>query len=675
MPRILTYCLVCITLTVAAQAQQRYEVGTLELIGNDELPVDQLLSVIQTRETPWWLWKALYSKPEYYDPIVFDADFIRLRRFYENSGFYNARIDTSIRFDDASGMVDLQFRIQEGRRSYIDTLEYKGLGGLPPEFTDEVNSGKFIEVGAPFVLDKIQAELRRVVTLFANYGYVGVGVETPRATKYASRNNFSIVFSFTPGERYRFGQISVVQDTTSILFADTAIIIRHLDFVPGDFYSEAIKNESERSLNRLGLFEASRIDRTFPDSSLDQLEIPMRVSVRARPFNELTPEVGVNDKDQALTMLLGLGYNNRNFLGGARNFSTRLTLQVQAIGSQEIQRVFGTTGLKDSSLISTIDLSMQIVQPYFFSNKVVLTTTLSAILDKQRAYYNPILRARMGVTAQTATYTRLFVDWNLERIDPTSFGGTLDTTRLDLQRQFNSIETVTLQRDKRNDLFSPSEGFLHSISFEEAGLLPSAFGGLLGADLPYSQYYKISGIAQWYWDPTGGRKTIWAARLHGGFAELYGNPTSPAIPINRRFYAGGSSSVRGWSARTLGAMADSLRDFGGSALFEASMELRLNPLKEAGKFLFMDLSKISFVLFYDIGNVWSKARQVRVSELAMATGFGLRWDTVAGPIRIDFGMRVFDPFAAENERSILQKRFWKDTFLGGVLHLGIGHAF
>jgi len=73
--------------------------------------------------------------------------------------------------------------------------------------------------------------------------------------------------------------------------------------------------------------------------------------------------------------------------------------------------------------------------------------------------------------------------------------------------------------------------------------------------------------------------------------------------------------------------------------------------------------------------VWSKARQVRVSELAMATGFGLRWDTVAGPIRIDFGMRVFDPFAAENERSILQKRFWKDTFLGGVLHLGIGHAF
>ncbi len=675
MLRILIYCLVCITLTAAVRAQQRYEVGTLEVIGNDELSVDQLLSVIQTRETPWWLWKALYSKPEYYDPIVFDADFVRLRRFYENSGFYHARIDTSLRFDDGSGMVDLQFRIQEGRRSYIDTLEYKGLGGLPPEFTDEVNSGKFIEVGAPFVLDKIQEELRRVVTLFANYGYVGVGVETPRATKYASTNNFAIVFSFTPGERYRFGQISVVQDTTSILLADTAIIVRHLDFVPGDFYSEATKYESERSLNRLGLFEASRIDRTFPDSSLDQLEIPMRVSVRTRPFNELTPEVGINDKDNALNILIGMGYNNRNFLGGARNFSTRLTFQLQSLQHLELGRIFGQTGLKDSSLISYIDFSMQIVQPYFFSNKVTLTTTLSAILDKRRAYYNPILKGRLGVTAQTATYTRLFVDWNLERIDPTSFGGPLDTRNPDLQRQLNSIETVTLQRDKRNDLFSPSDGFLHSISFEEAGLLPSAFGGLLGADLPYSQYYKISGIAQWYWDATGGRKTIWAARLHGGFAELYGNPTSPSIPINRRFYAGGSSSVRGWSARTLGSMADSLRDFGGSALFEASVELRLNPLKEAGKFLFMDLNKISFVLFYDVGNVWIKARQVRASELAMAAGFGLRWDTVAGPIRIDFGMRVFDPTAAENERSILQKRFWKDTFLGGVLHLGIGHAF
>ena len=117
MLRILTYSLVWITLTATVQAQQRYEVGTLEVIGNDELPVDQLLSVIQTRATPWWLWKALYSKPEYYDPIVFEADFVRLRRFYENNGFYHARIDTSLRFDDGSGMVDLQFRIQEGRRS------------------------------------------------------------------------------------------------------------------------------------------------------------------------------------------------------------------------------------------------------------------------------------------------------------------------------------------------------------------------------------------------------------------------------------------------------------------------------------------------------------------------------------------------------------------------------
>lgn len=658
----------------AAGAQEQYEVHSLQFEGNHILSDDELLSVVQTRETPWWLWKALYSKPEYFDPIVFEADFARLKRYYENNGFFHAALDTSIVVDSKNKEVSLFFRIIEGKRSFIDSIEYIGLTGLPPELMDEIQSNPVVETGDPFVIDRVQAELSRVVNLFANYGYVDVKVETPKAIRYASTNNVSVKYAFTPGNRFHFGDIEVVQDTAGAQRVDDDIVLSHLVFVKGDFYSEAQKRESERNLNRLGIFESSKVEHMITDSLRRILTIPIRVSVRSRPFNELTPEVGVNDKDNAFNILLGVGYSNRNFLGGARNFSTRLTFQVQSFEYRNLGRLL-QTGFKDSSLVSYVDWSTQLIQPYFFSNKVTLTTTLSAILDKQRTYYNPILRGRLGITAQTATYTRLFVDWNLERIDPTSFGGPLDTTRSDLQRQFNSILTVTLQKDTRNDLFSPSQGFLHSISLEEAGFLPAAFGGLFGSDLPYSQYYKISGLAQWYWDPSGERKAIWALRIKGGFAELYGSPTSPTIPINRRFFGGGSASVRGWKARELAATDENVRDQGGSAQFEGNLELRLNPLRDAGKFLFIDLRKISFVFFYDLGNVWTQVKRIRATEIAMATGFGLRWDTVAGPIRLDFGMRVYDPFVAENERWITQKRFFEDTFLKGVLHLGIGHAF
>ena len=654
-------------------AQEAYEVGKLRFVGNEILSEEQLLSVVQTRQTPWWLWKMLYSKPEYYDPLVFESDFLRLHRFYQNNGFFHVQIDTSILFDHVDKDVSLTFYIGEGQQSFIDTIMYEGLVGVPPGLTDEVRDNPLIEVGDPFITDRVQAELSRVVGLFANYGYVNVKVETPRALRYASTNNVAVTFAFVRGDRYRFGSIDIIQDTSVVERVDTAIVLRHLDFATGDFYSELLKLESERNLNRLGIFEASKIDHSLSDSTKDKQDIPIRVFVRTRPFNELTPEVGINDKDNAFNILLGLGYNNRNFFGGARNFSTRLTLQLQSIQNVEFLRVFKRTGLRDSTIVSYVDFSTQLIQPYFINNKVALTATLSAILDKRRTYYNPILRGRLGVTAQTATYTRMFIDWNLERIDPTSFVGTLDTTQPDLQRQFNSIIAITLQRDKRNDLFSPSDGFLHSISIEEAGFLPSTFGSLLGTEVPYSQYYKVAGLVQWYWDPSGLRNAIWALKLKGGFAEIYGEPTSPFIPVTRRFFAGGSGSVRGWRARGLGAVPDP--DKGGAAFFEGNLELRLNPLRNAGKLLgFVDLNKISFVMFYDVGDVWTELAQVRTAEIAMATGFGLRWDTVVGPIRIDFGIRVYDPFAAQDQRWITQKRFFLDT-LPPVYHLGIGHAF
>ncbi len=59
----------------------------------------------------------------------------------------------------------------------------------------------------------------------------------------------------------------------------------------------------------------------------------------------------------------------------------------------------------------------------------------------------------------------------------------------------------------------------------------------------------------------------------------------------------------------------------------------------------------------------------------MDGGIGIRYNTVAGPIRIDFGMRVFDPDAATGHQWIYQKIFFKETVSSGQIHLGVGHTF
>ncbi len=659
-----------------------FEVRSVAFVGNDNISSTTLETHILTKETPSWFWQFLSkissnlgSPPVYYDPFAFAADMTRLKEFYKDQGFFEATVDTLSRFDLEGKKVDLAFRIAEGRRSFIDTLRFQGLENLPSVLQEEITGNHLVRTGDPYVSEQVEGEFRRIVSLFYNNGYVQVERDTATsATRYASTNNVTVIYAFRPNERFSFGRISIESDTTVVERVSTEIVLRHLDFEEGDYYSEERKIDSERNLNRLGVFEASRIEPMVTKESLDSLSIPMRVIVRPRPFHELTPEIGASDENSAFNLVTGVGYNNRNFFGGARNFSTRFRISLQSI--QDIRLT--TTGINDSSLISKIELTSQVIQPFLFSNKVSLTMSLSAILEKQKSYYAPIYLARLGVTAQLARYTRGFIDFNLERVDPSPVGGK-DTVinipqRPDLQRQFNTIVTITIQRDKRNDIFSPTEGFLHSGSIEQAGLIPTIFGDL-GSRLPYANYIKLSGVGQWYGDFSSGKRIIWAARIRGGAASFLGSSDSTKertpVPLTRRFYAGGSESIRGWKSRELGAV--SIPNEGGNALLEANIEARWHLFRDAGKLWFVNLENISLVGFYDVGNVWSDIKLMRGAELAMAAGLGFRWDTIAGPIRIDFGFRVYDPFDTSERKWFTQRRFFHDVY--SLVHFGIGHSF
>jgi outer membrane protein assembly factor BamA len=685
MARTLLLCtFVClVSFSVSAQeGPSEYEVAKLTFSGNESLKTDELLSVVQTKESPSWIWKFLYTisesvgrKPEYFNSSEFWNDALRLKKFYWSNGFFSAAVDTLVSVDQSAKSVSLTFRIQEGRRSYIDTVHYQGLDRLPNDLRTELFEHKLIETGDPFVEKKLVDEQRRIITAFANYGYVQVSVEPLSPIHYASTNNISVTFAFTPGNRYKFGKIVVENDTTVKERVDSTVVLRYLEFKQGDYYNLAAKTESEINLNRLGVFESAQIQEAVNDSTRKLLEIPMDIFVRPRPFYELSPEIGVNDERGYPNVSFGLGYVDRSFFGGARNLSSRLRLNVHSFQDLDLVRAFRRSGLRDSTILTNADVSVNFVQPYFFNNKTSLTTTLFAALEKQRTYYSPIFRFRVGAAAQTATYTRAFLDWNLEAIHPQSTITHTDTalgSQGELRSQFNSILTFTLQRDKRNDIFSPSRGFFHSIALEEAGILPSVFNGLFGLGLPYAKYVKLTALGQWYWDPGQTQTLIWATKIHAGVAQLYGN--SPAdVPLTRRFYAGGSGSVRGWKARELGEVA--LPDTGGSALVEGSLEARWSPLRDAGNLWFFETRKLSFVFFYDIGNLWPEAKEISISQFAMASGIGLRYETIAGPLRVDFGWRVFDPMALPGRQWITEKRFFRETLPNFVFHLGVGQAF
>ena len=77
-----------------------------------------------------------------------------------------------------------------------------------------------------------------------------------------------------------------------------------------------------------------------------------------------------NDKDNAFNLFVGLGYNNRNFFGGARNFTVRSRVSIQSIFDISIQNIVNRSGIRDSTLIGSFETTAELVQPYLFTNTI-----------------------------------------------------------------------------------------------------------------------------------------------------------------------------------------------------------------------------------------------------------------------------------------------------------------
>jgi outer membrane protein assembly factor BamA len=86
------------------------------------------------------------------------------------------------------------------------------------------------------------------------------------------------------------------------------------------------------------------------------------------------------------------------------------------------------------------------------------------------------------------------------------------------------------------------------------------------------------------------------------------------------------------------------------------------------------LDGIWFVVFADAGNLWEEIGDISIEQTALALGFGLRYNLFFGPIRVDFGLKAYNP-GLEHHRWFFEKRLWDDVIRKGVFQFSIGHAF
>ena len=213
-----------------------------------------------------------------------------------------------------------------------------------------------------------------------------------------------------------------------------------------------------------------------------------------------------------------------------------------------------------------------------------------------------------------------------------------------------------------------SAGTLLSLLAKASNLEKNASNQYEIFNLPYSEYLKLELDYIKHWDLA--KENIIAFRSFFGIAIPFGNANY--IPFSRSYFSGGTNDNRAWQPYSLGpGSTGSILDFN-----EANMKIALSA-----EYRFKIVGSVKGALFADAGNIWNVLDATDIEsatftslkdlkEIALGTGFGLRYDLSFFVVRFDLGFKTYNPAYA------IGSRWFKDlNFTKSVLNFGINYPF
>jgi outer membrane protein assembly factor BamA len=300
------------------------------------------------------------------------------------------------------------------------------------------------------------------------------------------------------------------------------------------------------------------------------------------------------------------------------------------------------------------------------------------------SYYNNNIDKNLLIEEGTAGFTTDVLTGNanfLKPLEPADFQSvkSIEERRLRLtENDFILATSFTFSKTTKKDL-TDNTFFLFKTKIESAGTILSAFAATTNQkknsngnyeifNLAYSEYIKTEFDYIKHWDLS--KEKIVAFRTFFGIAIPFGN--SDYIPFSRSYFSGGSNDNRAWQPYGLGpGSSGALDDFN-----EANMKIAIS-----GEYRFKILGNLKGALFADAGNIWNVLDNVvdekstftqfkDLKDIALGTGFGLRYDLSFFVIRFDLGFKTYNP---ANETS---KRWFREyNFANSVLNFGINYPF
>lgn len=577
---------------------ERHHVRSIRFTGNTVFPTETLLERIKVREA------GLFSHGLVSDQLI-ETDVQTIQSMYRRAGYEAAFVDWNRNDDPVHHQIDITFNIIENERFPIETLTIAGNQRISEAELQKVLGFKQGDFYSPAEADDGRT---RMMAHYYEQGFPDVRIEATADSNPATRGRH-VRYQISEGRRYRIGQLYVVGNTRT----DINLIKRASKLKEYDFYNPENILEAQQKLYATGLF--SHVD--VVPLELDNGELrTILIQVEEAKTITVTPGVGYKE-DVGPRLTLDISHNN--ILGGGRSLSMRFRFGVK-------ERQFQTT-YREPRLFNHESLDG--------FGTFTAENTDRPTYQARRLEFSIQARKRFTPTnsfVTTASYQLVDLeDIKLSPVIPTNLQkGVIHIARFG----------TSYISDHRDNLVDPKRGLLNTSTFQVAGRA-------WGSEVNFVSLSHQTG----YFKPQGIGTLAMSGRV--GWKLPYGQDDE--LPITERYFAGGSTTLRGFGLDEAGPPV------GGQLLTIGNVEYRV-PLKR------IFIGELGTAVFYDTGNVFDKPSNFSLGGFTHNAGVGIRFQTPLGPVRVDFGLNLHPRVRLNNEGNLEREK-------RGHLFFTLGHAF
>ena len=656
--------------------------------------------------------RRIGEEPVIYSPELTERSMVQLKKAMQNKGFFRAQVDTVVQIEDRK--VDLTYLIDAGKPYVIRRYEVN----LPSELKAiAINSRAMIAEGMQFDADLLNQERQRIASSMRRTGcyhfdkdFIHFMADTvshpgqvdlticlredikdlPKSVQDKLFRHYRVAHVHFHMD-YEVGMIPEDEELHSSSrpgydftwignkLLREKVLMRTCPIKPGDLYNEYRVERAYSSLNQLPPIKY--VDISF--DTISSIELECHIVLSRNKMNSVSVEAEGTYSAGDWGIAIGAGYVNRNLFKGAEEFTLngRSTYEWRQNGGRAMEGK-ASMGLKFSNSLA-IDLNYNYqTRPdeyirsifnaglqYHFQQRAKRLQHQFRILDISYVYLPWISDAFREQFLQSTNILK----YSYENHFIVGWGYSGSYSSFNSRQPYRSYTNINYNIETAGNLMDALAEICHFPLDEEGKytLFNTRFAQFAKADLSVT-YNQIFNEAH---------RLVYHADL--GVVVPYAN--SMAAPFEKRYFSGGSNTVRGWTARSLGPGGyrgtGSLIDFNNQS---GDIRLNLNLEYRAKVWSFIEMAA-----FIDAGNVWTildyesqPYGQFHWNEfykqIALAYGVGLRLDFSIFVFRVDFGVKLYDPsrlydqWAGTEWRTVPNGLNWKEDM---SFHFAIGYPF